>query len=54
MSKFHAIVMTENTISYLTKAKHNVFVCVDAAECKLPYSGRVRRVENLVNLVNCM
>ena len=41
MSKFHAIVMTGNTISYLTKAKHNVVVCVDTAEHKVPYSRRV-------------
>ena len=27
---------------------------VDAAEHKVPYSGRVWRVENLVNLANCL
>ena len=52
MSKFYAIVMTGNTISYLLKAKHNVVVFVDTAEHKVPYSVRVWWEESLVNLVN--
>ena len=37
----YILVMTGNTVSYLTIAKHNVVVYVDAAEYKVPYSGRI-------------